>query len=132
MSPKLKKPDLEKFREFLDEERKRLLESVKRSDKIISHEDGEYESSAGRAHSNHMADQGSDEFEYETQLLLSATQRGRLREIDEALQRIEDGTYGVCEKTGKLIGKARLKAIPTARLSIEAQEEEEQAARRNG
>jgi RNA polymerase-binding transcription factor DksA len=41
-------------------------------------------------------------------------------------------SYGVCEKTGKLIGKARLKAMPTARLCIEAQEEEEQAARRNG
>jgi RNA polymerase-binding protein DksA len=133
MSAKLKKADLEKFREILETERRRLLKNVQRSDKIISHEDGEYESGAGRAHSNHMADQGSDEFEYETQLLLSASQRTRLREIDEALQRIEDGTYGICEKTGKPIAKARLRAIPTARLCIEAQEqEEEEAARRSG
>ena len=125
MSTKLKKTDLEKFRQILVGERNRLLRSVTRSDKIISHQDGEYESSAGRAHSNHLADQGSDEFEYETQLLLSASQRTYLREIDDALQRIEDGTYGVCEQTGQPIAKARLQAIPTARLCVEAQEEED-------
>jgi DnaK suppressor protein len=78
---------------------------------------------AGRAHSNHLADQGSDEAEYETRLLLSASQKEYLREIDEALQRIEDGVYGICEVTGKAIGLQRLRAIPTARLSIEAQEQ---------
>jgi RNA polymerase-binding protein DksA len=98
---------------------------VNRGDRIIGHADGEYESSAGRAHSNHMADQGSDEFEYETQLLLTASQRSYLREIDDALQRIEDGVFGICEKTGRPIAKARLLAIPTARLCIEAQEEED-------
>jgi RNA polymerase-binding protein DksA len=125
MSGHLKKHDLERFRAILEKERSRLLHNVTRSDRIIGHEDGEYESSAGRAHSNHLADQGSDEFEYETQLLLSASQRAYLREIDDALQRIEDGTYGICEKTGQPIAKARLEAIPTARLCVEAQEQED-------
>ena len=114
---------LTEFREILETERLRLLRDVQRNDKAIRHADGESESGAGRAHSNHLADQGSDEAEYETKLLLSATQKEYLREIDEALQRIEDGIYGVCEITGKAIGLERLRAIPTARLSIEAQEQ---------
>lgn len=125
LKKKLTKTELGKFRRILEEERDRLLRSVNRSVRIIQHEDGEGEAGAGRAHSNHMADQGSDEFEYETNLKLSASQIAYLREIAEALQRVEDGTYGICEKTGLLIGKARLEAIPTARLSIEAQEEED-------
>lgn len=123
MKKKLTKTELAKFHRILEEERDRVLQTVNRSVKIIQHEDGEGEAGAGRAHSNHMADQGSDEFEYETNLKLSASQIDHLREIEEALQRIEDGTYGICEKTGRLIAKARLEAIPTARLSIAAQEE---------
>lgn len=113
---------LEEFRDILLNERTRLLKDVKRNDKVIRHADGESEGGAGRAHSNHLADQGSDEAEYETQLLLSATQNVYLREIEEALQRIEDGSYGVCEITGEDINLERLRAIPTARLSIAAQE----------
>ena len=119
------KLNLEPFREILLAEKSRLLKSVQRGVKAIAHDDNESESSSGRAHSNHLADQGSDEAEYETQLLLSASQAEYLREIEAALERIEDGTYGICEKTGQRINVERLKAIPTARLCIEAQEEEE-------
>jgi RNA polymerase-binding protein DksA len=114
---------LAEFREILETERRRLLKDVQRNEKAIRHDDGESEGGAGRAHSNHMADQGSDEAEYETKLLLSATQMENLREIDEALQRIEDGIYGICEVTGEEINLDRLRAIPTARLSIKAQEQ---------
>jgi len=117
--------NLEHFREILLAEKARLLKNVSRNVKAIAHSDNESESSSGRAHSNHLADQGSDEAEYETQLLLSASQAGYLREIEAALERIEDGTYGLCEKTGKPINFERLEAMPTARLSVEAQEEEE-------
>ncbi|MDD5720013.1 MAG: TraR/DksA C4-type zinc finger protein [Candidatus Krumholzibacteria bacterium] len=116
------KQALSEFREILERERQRLLRDVQRNDKAIRHADGESESGAGRAHSNHLADLGSDEAEYETKLLLSASQKDYLREIDEALQRIEDGTYGVCELTGEAIGLERLRALPTARLSVKAQE----------
>ena len=114
---------LAEFRDLLTTERERLLKDVQRNDKAIRHADGESEGGAGRAHSNHMADQGSDEAEYETKLLLSATQTEYLREIAEALQRIEDGTYGICEVSGGEINAERLRAVPTARLSIEAQEQ---------
>jgi DnaK suppressor protein len=117
------KRTLSEFREILTKERQRLLRDVERNDKAIRHADGESDSGAGRAHSNHLADQGSDEAEYETKLLLSASQKEYLREIDEALLRIEDGTYGICEITGEPINLDRLRALPTARLSVKAQEQ---------
>ena len=67
----------------------------------------------------HMADLGTDNYEQEFALDLMGGERKLLNEIDDALQRIEKGTYGVCEGTGKPISKARLKAQPWARYSVE-------------
>jgi RNA polymerase-binding protein DksA len=67
----------------------------------------------------HMADIGTDNYEQEFALGLMDSERKLLKEIDDALQRIEKRTYGICEGTGKLISKARLKAKPWARYSVE-------------
>ena len=67
----------------------------------------------------HMADIGTDNYEQEFSLNLLDSERKILREIAEALQRIEDNTYGVCEITGRGISKARLEARPWARYCIE-------------
>jgi DnaK suppressor protein len=68
----------------------------------------------------HMADIGSDTFDQDFNLGLAEKDRKHLREIDEALQRIEDRSYGVCQMTGKDIPKARLDAKPWAKYTIEA------------
>jgi len=67
----------------------------------------------------HMADLGSDNYEQEFVLGLMDSERKLLQEIDDALQRIEEGAYGICEGTGKPIPKARLKAQPWARYCVE-------------
>ena len=67
----------------------------------------------------HMADIGTDNYEQEFALGLMDSERKLLREIDDALQRIEQGTYGICEGTGKQIPKARLEAQPWARYCVE-------------
>jgi DnaK suppressor protein len=67
----------------------------------------------------HMADLGTDNYEQEFTLGLIEGERRVLREIDEALERIELGTYGICQATGKPISKARLKAQPWARYCYE-------------
>ncbi len=67
----------------------------------------------------HMADIGTDNYEQEFALDLMDSERKILHEIDEALQRVEEGTYGICEGTGQLIPKARLKAQPWARYCVE-------------
>jgi DnaK suppressor protein len=67
----------------------------------------------------HMADIGTDNYEQEFALGLMDSERKLLKEIDEALQRIEQKTYGICEGTGKPIPKARLEAQPWAKYCIE-------------
>jgi len=69
---------------------------------------------------SHMAEQGSDVSSQSLSLDIAATQRKLLGEIDAALKRIEDGTYGICTMMGTAIGKARLDAKPWASLCIEA------------
>jgi RNA polymerase-binding protein DksA len=67
----------------------------------------------------HMADLGTDNYEQEFALGLMDSERKLLREIDDALERIEQGIYGICEGTGKPIPKARLEAQPWARYCVE-------------
>ena len=73
----------------------------------------------------HMADVGTDNFEHEFTLGLIENEEEEIRHIDEALARIEDGTYGICGSCEKTIPKSRLKAIPYAKLCIECKTDEE-------
>jgi len=66
----------------------------------------------------HMADIGTDNYELENTLGLMDSERKLLAEIDDALRRIEDGTYGICEGNGEPISKERLEAIPWARYCV--------------
>ena len=67
----------------------------------------------------HMADLGSDNFEQEFALGLMDSERKMLREIYSALERMDEGAYGICEGTGKAIQKARLEACPWTKYCIE-------------
>lgn len=69
-----------------------------------------------------MADRASSESDRALELRTRDRQRKLISKIDEALKRIDDGTYGYCEETGDPIGVARLDARPVATLSVEAQE----------
>ena len=73
------------------------------------------------SYSLHMADSGTDNFDRDFALSLLSADQDAIYEIEEALKRIEKGTYGVCELTGKSIPKARLDAIPWTRFTVEAQ-----------
>ena len=73
----------------------------------------------------HMADVGTDNFEHEFTLGLIENEEEELREIDAALERIEETSYGVCETCEKPIPKGRLKVIPYARLCIDCKRDEE-------
>jgi RNA polymerase-binding transcription factor DksA len=69
----------------------------------------------------HMADLASDEFERDLDLSLLSAEEDALFEVVEAMRRIESGSYGVCEVTGKPIPLARLRAIPWTRFTAEAE-----------
>lgn len=72
-------------------------------------------------YSLHMADSGTDNFDRDFALSLLSSDQDAMYEIEEALKRIQRGTYGTCELTGKQIPKARLDAIPWTRFTVEAQ-----------
>ncbi len=73
----------------------------------------------------HMADVGTDN--YERDIMIELIQNGEegVRSIDTALEKIEEGAFGVCELCAKKINKERLKAVPYAKLCIDCQREEE-------
>ena len=79
---------------------------------------------------NHQADAGTDSFDRDFALSLVSTEQDALNEIEEAIQRMHDGSYGVCEETGKPIKKERLLAVPFTRFSVEGQKEHEKNKRR--
>ncbi len=66
----------------------------------------------------HMADLGSDNFEQEFTLSLMESEGGTLDQIEAALERIEDGDYGLCEECGTRIPKTRLNALPYATMCV--------------
>lgn len=79
------------------------------------------------AFSLHMADAGTDEFDRDFALSLMSSDQEALYELEQAINRIRNGTYGICELTGEAIEPDRLAAIPWARFSMAAQKELEQS-----
>lgn len=82
------------------------------------------------AYGQHMADAGTDTFDRDFALSLVSSEQEALAEIDAAIKRIHDGTYGICEHTQKPIAKERLLAVPFTRFTAEAQKEIERNSHR--
>lgn len=113
------KKELARFKEILLQKRSQLVGDV-------SNMEDEALRSASGSLSNlpqHMADQGSDAYDQALSLDIAAADRRLIKEIDDAIARIEKGTYGVCQLTGKPIRAERLEELPWARYSIEAARE---------
>jgi RNA polymerase-binding transcription factor DksA len=87
------------------------------------------EGSEASAFGMHQADAGSDAYDRDFALSLLSQEQDALYEIDEALKRIEQGTYGKCEMSGKPISHARLEAIPFARFTVECQSQLEKQSK---
>jgi RNA polymerase-binding transcription factor DksA len=107
------KPQWAPFYRHLVELRERLLHQMSGLAKESAEEMTSY--------SLHMADSGTDNFDRDFALSLLSSDQDAIYEIEEALKRIERGTYGICELTGKAIPLTRLEAIPWTRFTVEAQ-----------
>jgi RNA polymerase-binding protein DksA len=112
----LSKKDLEEFREMLLEKRRSLLGDLSgmEAQSTNNQESGNLSNMP-----THMADVGTDNFEHEFTLGLLESEQAMLREIEDALRRIADRSYGICLGTGEDIPKARLKAKPWAKYTVE-------------
>ena len=111
--------DIERFEQILLEKRKEILLNVNEMEDETLKKSRLDASGDLSSMPIHMADIGTDNYEQEFALGLMDSERKLLREIDDALQRIEERTYGICEGTGKPIPKARLEAQPWARYCVE-------------
>ncbi len=113
-------PFLESQKRKLEELRDHILDQMQdvAHDSLRTAAEG-----TGSAFGQHMGDAGSDAYEKDFALSLLSQEQDALYEINEALKRIETGSYGICEKTGKSIPRERLEAIPWAHYTVEAQAE---------
>lgn len=111
----LSQKDLDFFRDLLLAKRRELVGDMSSMEREALRENSSDLSNLPV----HMADQGTDAYEQEFTLHLVEKDRGLLRELNDALAKIQNGTYGICEGTGLPISKARLEAQPWARHSIE-------------
>jgi DnaK suppressor protein len=114
--------DTAEFRRLLEAEKTRLMHALGflEADNRGSMSDELGEVAEGGV-DNHLGDMATEMFDRELGEGLEDGAKETLLEIDAALQRIEDGTYGICETCGKPIGAARLAAIPWTRLCIDDQ-----------
>lgn len=116
--------ELEHFKNLLLEERQEALEDAQEMKESLEEQQNlDKERMSSKDH--HPGDLASDEQEKETEYILRERSRKKIEEIDAALKRIENKTYGVCEDTGQKIQKERLEAIPYTRFSVEARKKDE-------
>ena len=112
---KLSPAEIEEFKAMLLAKRKEILGNViSMEDETLRRENSDLSSMP-----IHMADLGTDNYDLENTLYLMESERKILAEIDEALFRIEEGSYGICEGSGEQISKPRLEAIPWARYCVD-------------
>lgn len=122
----MNKRDLQKFKKLLLSERERFAGGMENLTK-----DNLYQTASDHIgiDPNNSAEVGTDHFDRETALKLAGSEAQMLYEIDEALKRIDEGTYGICEGSGKPIPKRRLEVFPTARYTVEYQSQLEKENR---
>jgi DnaK suppressor protein len=119
----MNKEQLEHFRNILNSWKRDLMMEV---DRTVSHMKDE------AANFPDPNDRATQEEEFSLELRTRDRERKLIRKIDEAIKRVEDGSYGYCLETGEEIGVKRLEARPVATLTIEAQERRERRERQYG
>lgn len=114
--------DVEKFREILMNERTRLIEQSKRLQRRSSVADQSDETGELADYDNHPADAATETYEREKDLAMDENIDDMIESIDRALEKIEAGNYGICDRCGNEISKGRLEVIPYAAFCIECQD----------
>ena len=112
----LKKSQIEEFKKRLLELRAEMTKMVKEASEDVKTEAG------SKGYSQHQADEGTDDFDRTISLQLTDKEIRVLRQIDRALEKIEEGTFGICDISEEEIPLKRLEAIPYATMTVASQE----------
>ena len=121
----MNKRDLKHFEKKLLGERERLAKALGKLESSVLKRTQRESSGDLSAYSIHMADLGTDAMERENDLQVASAEGRLLVEINEAIARLAEGTFGVCETCGKEIDHRRLDVVPQARLCLKCQEQAE-------
>ena len=113
----IKKSDVARFKKRLEEMRAQLSHSLKGTTAEVKQPD------EAKGYSQHQADQGTDDFDRTISLEVTSREYDILRQIERALEKIDENTYGVCDVSGLDIPIARLEAVPYANMTVKAQEQ---------
>jgi len=116
--------DTARFRQMLEEERTRVRAAI---DNLHAEHPGSISDETGEdaVYDNHLADTATETYDRELDYTLEENSEHVLAEIDAALRRIDDGTYGQCTNCGRQIPEERLEARPYATLCIDCQRRRE-------
>jgi len=118
----LKKSEIAEFKKRLLHLRAQLSQTLKGATKEVTEPD------QSKGYSQHQADEGTDDFVKNISLEVSSKEMIMLRQVDRALEKIDEDTYGICDLTGEEIPLKRLEAIPYATMTVKAQEQFEKGA----
>jgi len=124
----MNKKELTRFKKLIMAERRRIAEKLDSIEEAINDRSSSQPSGA-QGYSNHMADIGSDAMEQEQAFLHASQGANYMRQLDDALKRIEKGTYGVCEDCEGKIPIKRLEAFLAARLCVACKSKQEKLQR---
>ena len=125
MKNKYTKKDLADFKKIILKKKDEATDEIKHiSDDTLKKSQKEASGDIS-GYTYHMADVATDNYDREFSLGIASNERKVIYELDDAIKRIQDGTFGVCEDCKKLIAKNRLKVVPQARLCIKCQEKRE-------
>lgn len=112
----LKKNQVEDFKKRLYDLKKQLTHTLEGTTKEVKTPD------EATGYSQHQADQGTDDFDRTISLEVTNKEYGILRQIERALEKIDENTYGICDITGEEIPLPRLVAVPYATMTVKAQD----------
>ncbi len=125
MKKKLTKKELTEFKKLLLKKKEEINAEIKHISDDTLNKSQKDASGDISGYTYHMADVATDNYDREFSLALASKDRKSLYELEDAMKRIEDGTFGVCLDCKALIAKTRLKVVPQARLCIKCQEKRE-------
>ncbi len=122
---KFSKKELDYFKKLILQKKDELLDGLQHSLEDTLKKSPRDAAGDISGYAFHMADLATDTYDREFSLDLASNERQLLYEIDEALKKIEEGKFGICEECKSIITKSRLKAIPYTRLCLKCQEAKE-------
>ena len=125
MKKKFSKKDLVYFKKLILKRKEEIVEQINHISEDTLKKSQKDAAGDISGYTYHMADIATDTYDREFSLGLASNERKFIYEIDDAVKKIEDGTYGICEGCKNLITKTRLKAIPYARRCLKCQEKTE-------